>query len=284
MREDVYETILREIPQLGEDKPMLALLASSCDSNVETCLQIMRYRIDLDSVQAPAAAVEYARLLAQRGTPLTALLRAYRVGHACFADWVLKELAQQAHDAEMISAAMLCTSRVVAEYIDHISEQMVAAYAEERDNWLRNRSAAKAARVRDLLSGERIDASAAEATLGYRLRQYHVGVVCWVGDAARTADEITRLSTRSATSQAGRPAAATRCSCPATSRAPGPGCRWGSGTPSTPARPTRPTSTLTSISPSAMWPRARRGSASPTSRPSPPAASRSPPDLPPPGR
>jgi PucR C-terminal helix-turn-helix domain/GGDEF-like domain len=193
VRQDVYETILREIPQLHEDKPMLALLASSCDSNVETCLQIMRYRIDLNSVQAPAAAVEYARRLAQRGTPLTALLRAYRVGHACFADWVLKELAQQAHNAEMISAAMLWTSRVVAEYIDHISEQMVAAYAEERDNWLRNRSAARAARIRDLLSGERIDVSAAEVTLGYRLRQYHVGLVCWVGDAARTADEITRL-------------------------------------------------------------------------------------------
>ena len=193
VREDVYETILREIPQLREDKPVLALLASSVDSNVETCLQIVQYRIDPGAVQAPVAAVEYARRLAQRGTPLTALLRAYRVGHACFADWLFKELAQQAHDAEMISAAALSMSRIVAAYIDQISEQMVTAYAEERENWLRNRSAARAARIRDLLSGERVDASVAEATLGHRLRQYHVGLVCWVGDAASTADEITRL-------------------------------------------------------------------------------------------
>jgi DNA-binding PucR family transcriptional regulator len=193
VRKDVYETIVREIPQLREDKPVLALLASSVDGNVETCLQIVQYRIDLDAVQAPAAAVEYARRLAQRGTPLTALLRAYRVGHACFADWLFKELAQQAHDAEMISAATLTMFKIVAGYIDQVSEQMVAAYAEERENWLRNRSAARAARIRDLLSGERVDASAAEATLGYRLRQYHVGLVCWVGDAASTADEITRL-------------------------------------------------------------------------------------------
>ncbi len=34
---------------------------------------------------------------------------------------------------------------------------------------------------------------AAEATLGYRLRQYHVGVMCWTGDVAATADEINRL-------------------------------------------------------------------------------------------
>jgi hypothetical protein len=193
VRADVYATIVREIPQLREDKPVLALLASSVDSNVDTCLQIMQYQIDLGAVQAPAAAVEYARRLAQRGTPLTALLRAYRVGHTCFADWVLKELAQQAHDADMISAATLSMSKVVAGYIDLVSEQMVAAYAEERENWLRNRSAARAARIRGLLSGERIDVSAAEVTLGYQLRQYHVGLVCWVGDAASTADEITRL-------------------------------------------------------------------------------------------
>src|ERR1700684_4042181 len=127
-RADVYETIVREIPQLREDKPVLALLASSVDSNVETCLQIVQHRIDLGAVPAPAAAAEYARRLAQRGTPLTALLRAYRVGHACFADWLFKELAQQAHDAEMISAAALTVSRTVAGYIDQISEQMVTAY------------------------------------------------------------------------------------------------------------------------------------------------------------
>ena len=193
VREDVYETILREIPQLRDDKPVLALLASSVDSNLDTCLQIMQHRIDLGAVQAPAAAVEYARRLAQRGTQLTALLRAYRVGHACFADWLLKELAQQTDDAEMISATTQSMSRTVAAYIDQISEKMVTAYAKERENWLRNRSAVRAARIRDLLSGERIDVSAAEVTLGYRLRQYHVGLVCWVGDAASTADEITRL-------------------------------------------------------------------------------------------
>jgi hypothetical protein len=190
---DVYEVILREIPELGEDKPVLALLASSVDSNVGTCLQIMQHRIDLAAVQAPAAAVEYARRLAQRGAPLTALLRAYRVGHACFSDRLLTELAQQAGDAGMISAATLGMSKIVAGYIDQTSEEMVAAYTQERENWLRNRSAARTARIRDLLSGERIDVAAAEVTLGYRLRQYHVGVVCWVGDAAGAGAGITRL-------------------------------------------------------------------------------------------
>ncbi len=191
--QDINETILREIPELGDDKPVLALHASHVQSNVETCLQILQHQIDLAAVQAPAAAMEYARRLAQRGTPLTALLRAYRVGHARFSDWVLKELARQTSDAELITATTLSMSRIVAGYVDQTSEEMVAAYGQERENWLRNRSAVRAARIRDLLSGERIDISAAEAALGYRLRQYHVGLVCWVGDAAGAADEISRL-------------------------------------------------------------------------------------------
>ena len=190
---DVYAVILREIPQLSDDKPVLALLASSVDSNIETCLQIMQHQIDLTTVQAPAAALEYARRLAQRDTSLTALLRAYRVGHACFFDWMLRELAQQVDDAEMISATAQGMSKIMAGYIDQTSEEMVSAYTQERENWLRNRSAARSARIGDLLSGERIEVSDAEITLGYRLRQHHVGVVGWVGDAASAADEITRL-------------------------------------------------------------------------------------------
>jgi DNA-binding PucR family transcriptional regulator len=93
----------------------------------------------------------------------------------------------------MITATTLSMSRIVAGYIDQTSEQMVAAYTQERENWLRNRSAARAARIRDLLTDQRVDVRAAEATLGYRLRQYHVGLVCWVGDTAGGADQITRL-------------------------------------------------------------------------------------------
>src|SRR5580704_11423734 len=143
--EDVYAVVLREIPELADDQSILALLSSSVHSNVGTCLQILQHQIELSAVHAPAASLEYARRRAQRGTPLTALLRAYRLGHTCFSDWLL------------------------------------------------NRSAARAARVRGLLSGERVNVSATEATLGYRLRQYHVGLVCWAGDATAAVDNITRL-------------------------------------------------------------------------------------------
>ena len=191
--EDVYKLILRDIPQLDDDKPLAVLLASSVDSNVVTCLQILQHQIDLAAVRAPASALEYARRLAQRGTPLTALLRAYRLGHTCFSDWLLRELAERTGDAEAITATTQAMARLVAGYIDQVSEEMVTAYTQERENWLRNRSTVRAARIRDLLSGARIDVSATETTLGYRLRQYHVGVACWTDDAASGGDGITRL-------------------------------------------------------------------------------------------
>ena len=55
---------------------------------------------------------------------------------------------------------------------------VVSAYEAEKENWLRNLSAARAARVRALLQGDQVDVDAAEAMLGYRLRQHHVGVGC----------------------------------------------------------------------------------------------------------
>jgi DNA-binding PucR family transcriptional regulator len=156
------------------------------------CLQVLQHQIDLSAVQAPPTAVEYARRLAQRGTPLTALLRAYRLGHSRFIDWLIKELAQHTEDAQLISATTLSMSQIVAAYVDQTSEEMVAAYTREREHWLRNQNAARAARIRRLLSGDR-DIRAAEATLGYRLRQYHVGLVCWVDDADGNSDELVRL-------------------------------------------------------------------------------------------
>ena len=47
----------------------------------------------------------------------------------CFSDWLLKELAQQADEAQMITAATLSMSKIVAGYVDQTSEEIVAAYA-----------------------------------------------------------------------------------------------------------------------------------------------------------
>ena len=84
MSADIYDLIVQEIPELREDNRILALLEASVGENVATVLHVIQHDIDLDNVRTPAAAEEYARLLAQRGVPIAALLRAYHIGAARF--------------------------------------------------------------------------------------------------------------------------------------------------------------------------------------------------------
>ena len=190
---DVYDLIVREIPQLRADSRVLALLEASVAENVATALHILQHDIDVAKVHAPAAAQEYARRLAQRGMPMTALLRAYRIGSTQFQDWCLRELAVRVHDAPIVSAAGLRITEITAAYIDRTSEEVVSVYEAERGTWARNLSVARASRVRTLLNGERVDVDASEAILGYRLRQHHVGAICWVSGAESGGDALARL-------------------------------------------------------------------------------------------
>jgi GGDEF-like domain len=202
---DIYQLIVREIPQLRADSRVLALLEASVAENVATVLHILQHGIDPDHVHAPAAAEQYARRLAQRGIPITALLRAYRIGSTRFQHWCLQELARQTDDAAILSAAGLRIAETTAAYIDQVSEELVSAYEAEKEHWLRNLSAARAARVRTLLDGDAGDVDASEAVLGYRLRQYHLGVVCWLGDPEADGHALVRLE--QATTELARQAA-----------------------------------------------------------------------------
>jgi len=202
---DIYQLIVREIPQLRADSRVLTLLEASVAENVATVLHILQHGIDLDRVHAPAAAEEYARRLAQRGSPMAALLRAYRIGSTRFQHWCLQELGRHTDDAAIVSAAGLRIAETTAAYIDRVSEELVAAYEAEKENWLRNRSAARAARIRALLRGDRVDVDASEAVLGYHLRQYHLGAVCWLGDREAGGPALARLehATMQVAAQAG---------------------------------------------------------------------------------
>jgi hypothetical protein len=190
---EIYGLIVREIPALRSDRLVLALLEASVRENVATLLHVLQHHIDLANVRAPAAAEEYARRLAQRGVAIAALLRAYRIGSARFQDRCLEELGRRTDDASLVSATGLHIADVTAAYIDQVSEELVSAYEGEKENWLRNLSAARAARVRALLRGERVDLDSCEAILGYRLRQHHVGVVCWAGEADAGGGDLARL-------------------------------------------------------------------------------------------
>ena len=189
---DVYALIVREIPQLRADRQGLTLLDTGVSENVATVLHILQHGIDVERIRIPPAAEEHVRRLAQRGV-LTAVLRSYRIGATRFQHWCFQELARRTADATVVSAAGLFMTEVIASYIDRVSEELVSTYESEREHWLRNLSAARDGRVKALLRGERVGIDSSEAILGYRLRQHHVGVVCWMHEADPGAGALARL-------------------------------------------------------------------------------------------
>jgi DNA-binding PucR family transcriptional regulator len=184
--------ILEEEPDLGADAALVDSLTASVLDNVTTVLRVLELQPDPETVRAPAAAVDYARRLAQHGVPISALLRTYRLGQAAFQQVVLAEIGRANLDATTVAAAAETLSTVAFAYVDRISEQVVAAYQQERDDWMRNRTAARTARVRALLADTDADITEIEKTLNYRLDQPHVALVAW-STSAPAGDRLARI-------------------------------------------------------------------------------------------
>ncbi|MBP2182589.1 hypothetical protein JOM49_004115 [Amycolatopsis magusensis] len=188
---NLYE---RELPHLvHDDESMVSLLSASVYQNIDTALRIFEHGIDPTRVEAPAAAIEYARRLAQRGTSVIDLIRAYYLGQMAVLDLAIQEGVRQNRNADDLGALTRQALSGALIFIDRVTQQVVAAYEEERDTWLLNRSAVRAARVRSLLDGEGVDIGASETALGYRLRGNHVGLVAWYAEGSRPAHPLAGL-------------------------------------------------------------------------------------------
>ncbi|MFI6362192.1 PucR family transcriptional regulator [Nocardia sp. NPDC050630] len=179
LSERLTEQMLQIEPELRGDSRVESLLRASVTGNVVIALHIYELGLDIDEIDAPAEALEYARRMAQRGTSITALLRAYRIGQRLFNDHMLGEITATTNDLDLVTAAVAeMTDRSFA-YIDRVSQQVVTAYQDERDRWLQNQMAVRTARVRSILSGQRVDPGDSERALGYRLDRTHLGLVVW---------------------------------------------------------------------------------------------------------
>lgn len=193
------------IPELPGDAALVDLLRSSAGSNLQMLGHLLRGHVPEDRVPAPAAAVEYARRLAQRGTPPSALLRAYRLGQQIILRWAGDQIAQRVGDPDLAYQTIQSLTDISFHYIDSVSEDVIGAYQDERDSWLAHRSAVQRETIDALLRGDRLDLAAAEAALGHRLRQRHLGLVLWTTGAAELADSERLLDQLAARVGSGRP-------------------------------------------------------------------------------
>src|SRR5258705_1721334 len=103
------------IPELRGDARTIELLGASVEGNVDTLLHALRHDIAVDRVEAPTAALEDARRLAQHGVPVKALVRAYRLGQRQLNDLVFQALRQAPISPATRLAALETTTTTLFE-------------------------------------------------------------------------------------------------------------------------------------------------------------------------
>jgi GGDEF-like domain/PucR C-terminal helix-turn-helix domain len=183
-----------QIPELRGDARLMELLGASVEGNVDTILHALRYDIAVERIEAPTTALEYARRLAQQGVPVNALVRAYRLGQRRMNELVFAELRTIDIPEPMRVAVIEAIHGTLFEFIDWMSQQVVAVYEEERERWLENQNSLRALRVREVLAANKsIDADAATTSIRYPLRWHHLGLVMWYPDAGPEGDQLARL-------------------------------------------------------------------------------------------
>ncbi|HET9256403.1 MAG TPA: helix-turn-helix domain-containing protein [Pseudonocardiaceae bacterium] len=191
---DIRDLVLREIPALDGDPQLSNLLDASIGENVVTIVHMLRHGIITTHVEAPTAAHEYSRRLAQRDIPATALIRAYRLGQARFLRHCIDELLRQTSGDHVEGVSTQRIVEHVSDTADRLVEQVLGVYESTRERWVHNRSAILTMRVKSVLAGEHVEVNAAEIALGYRLLRQHLGVVLWVDSTASAdLDPLERL-------------------------------------------------------------------------------------------
>ncbi|MFI5830020.1 SpoIIE family protein phosphatase [Streptomyces sp. NPDC051578] len=130
-----------ELPELWEDADIAALTLDETAQHVTVLLDLLETHSGASASKAPPAALDIARLYARRGIPVSRLLRAYRLGHLGLLEQVQAEAARRTGDWHMIHLASTRLVTLGFDYVDRSSEEVVAAYQEERDRMLQGRFA-----------------------------------------------------------------------------------------------------------------------------------------------
>ncbi|MFL0178747.1 PucR family transcriptional regulator [Mycobacterium sp. SMC-15] len=192
----IEDLVASQSPELTGDPSLLGLLHGTVAANVDTYFTAIRHNIPVAEIAAPAVALEHARRLAQRGVPVNALVRGYRLGHSIALQLVLEEIRAAQLEPDLSLSVLGQMSTLMFGYIDEMSQQVVAVYQVERERWLESRNAVRALRVREILSGDDLDVDAMTTAIRYPLRRTHVAIVVWYpesgGDRLSAAEGFTK--------------------------------------------------------------------------------------------
>jgi DNA-binding PucR family transcriptional regulator len=189
---ELVDATTSQIRVLVRDPRMVDLLQASITENIIAAIHHMEHEVPENTVEAPTAAIVYARALAQRDVPLSALIRAYRIVHARFVETAMC-YAQTLIPTRRVQTIVELVNRS-ARWVDRICDQVGAAYEREHDSWVSNRTSLRQQWVAQLLSGATVDVRRAEEALQYGLGAVHVAALLWTDAALPDCQALTLFS------------------------------------------------------------------------------------------
>lgn len=205
------DTIHEHLDELDED--MRTWTLQSTRANLGVMVTLMREGADPRSVTAPPEAIGYAKEYVVRGLDFTLLQRAYRTAQGVFAGMILERLRAATDNPDHLADAMAFFNAWIFAWIEAIERQLTTVYMGEREQWVRGAAAMRAAEVRAILGGARVDVAAVSKRLGYELDRFHVGYVVWneggedsPGDAGALFGEMEQVAAAVAESLGARSA------------------------------------------------------------------------------
>ncbi|UJV39774.1 SpoIIE family protein phosphatase [Streptomyces sp. AMCC400023] len=132
---EVERCLRREMPELWAHPDAMA--SDNVAEHVVAVLSALRYGVEPGGIEVPSTELERVRRVARHGIPVSAVLRAFRLGQGIILDHLLAEMPRCTDDAALISEAARSLIVTATGYVDRTSEQGVLAYQEERDRRLR---------------------------------------------------------------------------------------------------------------------------------------------------
>ena len=136
---------------------------------------------------APEASLSYARAAAQRDVPLSALVRAHRIGSGLFLEAAMgfASLLGPAQRVPTITDLVNRSNR----FVDLVADQFIVAYEQEHDRWVSRRGGLEQRWVSEVLAGP-VDVKRAEKAMRYPLDRLHLSAVVWADEEVANSDVV----------------------------------------------------------------------------------------------
>ena len=177
--DEMLDYVASGISSIIEDEPLARLARGTCLAIVELVQAMIEHAIPADRAEPPVVAMEYARLMADRGLALEDVLRSYRLGHACITRILTDAIMELTRDPGELVRGVREIEQFLFSFVDVVSSKVGAAFIDQRQRVHSRTASMRRDVVRALLDGYDVDITRVEQSLGHSLTGPQLAFICW---------------------------------------------------------------------------------------------------------